>query len=53
MQTKQSFIPISQEQLDEIKKSREHAGKLFKLFQIKGWPRVVTPEPNKHFLAES
>jgi len=43
---------ISQQELEEIKRSRQHASEFFKKLRIKGWPRVVTPEPGKHFLAE-
>ena len=42
--------PITPEQITEIKKSRQHASELFKRLRITGWPKVVTPEPGKHFL---
>jgi len=49
---KPRLIPLSQAQLEEIKISPRHASDFFKKHNLKGWPRVVTPEPNKHFLAE-
>lgn len=49
---KPRLIPLTQPQLEEIKISPRHATDFFKKFHIKGWPRIVTPEPNKHFLAE-
>lgn len=42
--------PITQTDLNEIKHSRKHAEDFFKKRKILGWPRVVTPEPHKHFL---
>jgi len=45
--------PITQPQLDELKKSPQHASKLLKSLNLKGWPRVITPEPNKHFLTHA
>ena len=49
---KPRLIPLTQPQLEEIKISPRHATDFFKKHNLKGWPRVVTPEPNKHFLAE-
>lgn len=49
---KPRLIPLTQPQLEEIKISPRHATDLFKKHNLKRWPRVVTPEPNKHFLAE-
>lgn len=43
-------ISITQTDLNEIKHSRQHAEDFFKKRKIIGWPRVVTPEPHKHFL---
>jgi len=43
-------LPITQTDLNEIKHSRQHAEDFFKKRNLKGWPRVVTPEPHKHFL---
>lgn len=43
--------PITQEQLQEIKSSRQAAEHIFRMLKIPGWPRVVTTEPGKHFLA--
>lgn len=50
---KPRLIPLNQAQLEEIKTSPRHASDFFKKHNLTGWPRVVTPEPNKHFLAES
>lgn len=43
--------PITNEQLQLIKSSRGAAQYIFKMLKIPGWPRVVTTEPGKHFLA--
>jgi hypothetical protein len=43
--------PITHEQLQLIKSSRLEAEHIFKMLKIPGWPRVVTTEPGKHFLA--
>lgn len=43
-------IFINQKTLDFIKSSREEAIKFFKQNKILGWPKVVTPEPGKHYL---
>lgn len=45
-----SLKPITQPQLQELKKSRESAAHLLKQFNIKGWPRVITID-SAHFLA--
>jgi len=50
MTTHPHLRPITPEQITEIKKSRQHASELFKRLRITGWPKVVTPEPGKHFL---
>jgi hypothetical protein len=47
------LIPLTQTQLEEIKISPRHATDFFKKHNLNGWPRVITPEPNKHFLAEN
>lgn len=44
------MISITQEQLDLIKSNRAEAEHFFKLLKIKGWPRVITTQPGKHFL---
>lgn len=50
MTTHPHLRPITPEQITEIKKSRQHASEFFKRLRITGWPKVVTPEPGKHFL---
>ena len=44
------MIPITQQQLDLIKQSSKLAQEIFRQYKIKGWPRIVTTEPGKHFL---
>lgn len=46
-------ISITQTDLNEIKHSRKHAEDFFKKRKILGWPRVITPEPHKHFLVNN
>lgn len=46
---KSTLIPVSLEQLEEIKKSVPSASHIFKSLQIKGWPRIITIE-GKHFI---
>jgi hypothetical protein len=50
---KPRLIPLTQPQLEEIKTSPRHASDFFKKHSLKGWPRVITPEPNKHFLTHA
>ena len=44
-----TLIPITTDQLDEIKKSTQSAIHIFRQLQIKGWPRIITIE-GKHFI---
>jgi hypothetical protein len=47
------MIPINQIVLDQIKSSSKAAQDVFKSLKIRGWPKVVTTEPGKHFLDKS
>lgn len=46
------MIPITQQQLNELKLSRKHAEEMFKNYRLKGWPKSITTEPGKHFLVQ-
>jgi len=47
--SKSNLIPISSDDLTEIKKSSAHARDFFTRRKILGWPRIITIEGN-HFI---
>lgn len=46
---KSTLIPITSDDLAEIKKSSQSASHIFRQLQIKGWPRIITIE-GSHFI---
>lgn len=43
-------VAISQQQLDELKQSKDNLEHFLKQHKILGWPKVITTEPGKHFI---